>query len=164
MLPGAGVTRLLQSSACRRPVFPRETALEEAALEADEDELAGESDRVDVSSSWSRASERDDILERVDRLRGGDLTMFARARFATDTCRTMVAGVTVIVDKLESRFSLSREKLTCSSPSPDAVSTEVAGDAVAPGVFGGNRGLSEGLGEGDPDSGVRTIPITSCQR
>ena len=90
--------------------------------------------------------------------------MLARARFATDTCRTMVAGVTVIVDKLESRFSLSREKLTCSSPSPDAVSTEVAGDAVAPGVFGGNRGLSEGLGEGDPDSGVRTIPITSCQR
>lgn len=108
-------------------------------------------------------SKLDATLEYVDRL-WGDLTMLARARFATDTCRTMVAGVTVIVDKLESRFSLSREKLTCSSLSPEAVSTEVAGDAVAPGVLGGKSGLSKGLGDGDPESGVRTIPMTSCQR
>lgn len=51
-LPGAGVTRFLQSSSGCNPDFPRETALEEAALEV-EDELAGESDRADASSSGS---------------------------------------------------------------------------------------------------------------
>lgn len=82
------------------------------------------------------------MLDWVERLLGGDLTMFARARLATETCRTIVAGVTVIVDVLESRFSFSR-KVTCSSSRSGAVSTEVAGDVVAAGVLGGNSGLDD---------------------
>ena len=46
----------------------------------------------------------------------------------------MVAGVTVIVDILESRFSLSLEKLTCNSSCSASASSEVAGEAAVPGV------------------------------
>ena len=76
----------------------------------------------------------------------------------------MVAGVTVIVDTLESRFSLSREKLTCSSSASGAASKEVAGDVVVAGVLGGNNGLADGLSEGELDPGVRTMSYTSCHR
>ena len=152
-LPGVDVTGLFQLPAGSTLGFSRGMAPHEASLDV-EDELTGDSDRADASSSRSCISRLEVMLELLECVRGSDLTMLARARLATETWRTMVAGVTVIVEIFESRFSFSREKLTCNSSCSGAVSTEVAGEIVAAGVFGGNRGLAEGLGEVDPDSGV----------
>lgn len=156
-LTGLFPSRLSTGGALPATAFGTAMDPEDASLDVD-DEVAGESDRVDCLSSMSTAkSKLDDMLEFADGEcagRGGDLTMFARARFATDTWRTMVAGVTVIVDKLESRFSLSREKSTFSSFGSGCASTEVAGEVVAPGVLGGNNGLAAGLEDDDFDPGV----------
>ena len=74
----------------------------------------------------------------------------------------MVAGVTVIVDILESRFSLSLEKLTCNSSCSASASSEVAGEAAVPGVAERNNGL--GSGDAVPEVGCLTMLKTSSQR
>ena len=134
-----------------------DNTLDDVSLE-DVELLAGDSDRAEGAkvSSASTVPKVDEILDLVEcgAEDCGDRTTFARARFATETCLTIVAGVTVMVEMLESRFSLSREKLTWSSSRSCAVSTDVAGEVVEAGVSGGNRELGAGLNIDDFELGV----------
>lgn len=136
-----------------------DTPTDDPSLELDS-KLTGEFERVERALDLSSVSSApaDARLEYADSCSfglGGDLITFARARFTTDTCRTIVAGVTVIVDMLESRFSLSRVKSTCSSLLSDRASSEVAGEVPAMDEDGVKIAL--GAGEEGPESGDLTI-------
>ncbi len=84
-----------------------DTPVDDASLSF-ESELTGEAERreraLSLSSVSSLSAERA-MLDNESDL-GGALMMLARVRLTTETFRTIVAGVTVIVDRFESLLSL----------------------------------------------------------
>jgi hypothetical protein len=121
-----------------------------------ESELSGEVERFDrallLSSISSPSVEGMKLLTKGACLvvSTGDLMTFARARFTTETCRTMVAGVTVIVDMLESRLSLVNSTFN----SDDAGREPSSGSEV---VFGVGSRKEEVGDESAPGLGARIM-------